>query len=44
MYYDEVTEEFVVSNNTVRVALTGVPVDQIDIDHGGLQTGIIKIL
>lgn len=42
-YYDPEADEYVLSNST-RIALTGNPVDQINIDHGGPNTGVIRIV
>lgn len=44
LYYDSEAGELLVSNNTTRIALTGNPVNSIAIDHGGMQSGIIRII
>lgn len=44
LYWDVYANEYYVSHTSTRVALTGNPVDTITINHGGLATGIIKII
>jgi hypothetical protein len=44
MYWDAASLDYWISHTSTRVALTGNPVDTITVDHGGLATGIIKII
>lgn len=40
-YWDGV--QYVQAGITTQVKFTGFPVTQIDVDHGGVSTGLIKI-
>lgn len=44
LYRDEETGEFVVSTMQSRIELTGNPVTHVRVEHGGPNSGVIKIL
>lgn len=43
LYWDEDAQEYTLSNNP-GVSLSGNPVNSIEVNHGGLQTGIIRVI
>lgn len=42
-YFDPEANDYYISNNQTLVKLTGNPVSNIVIDHGGVSTGMVKI-
>lgn len=44
IYYNEETGDFDLSIDATKVALVGTPVNEIFIDHGGPNSGYVKIV